>query len=73
MVNFSGSYPTTVEDVIIGFQRNDGSRFARPSGALMGPDGHFYYTSDGGDVQGLFRLRKKRGDAAIFNLLLLQE
>ena len=73
MVNFSGSLPTTVEDVIIGFQRNDGSRFARPCGALMGPDGHFYFTSDGGEVQGLFRLRKKRADAAIINLLLLQE
>ena len=57
MINFSGSYPATVEDVIIGLQRDDGSRFARPSGALMGPDGHFYFTSDGGEVQGLFRLR----------------
>ncbi len=59
MVSFSGSQPTTVEDVITGFQRNDGSRFARPSGALTGPDGHFYFTSDGGDIQGLFRLRRQ--------------
>jgi len=70
MVNFTGSYPTTVEDVIIGFQRNDGSRFARPSGALVGSDGHFYFTSDGGEVQGLFRLRSTKGSAAIIYLLL---
>lgn len=74
MVNFSGAHPTTVEDVITGFQRNDGSRFARPSGALMGPDGHFYFTSDGGDVQGLFRLRKLTtgGFKSAIMLLLLE-
>lgn len=63
MVNFSGAQPTGVEDVITGFQRSDGSRFARPCGAVMGPDGNFYFTSDSGDVQGLFRLRKQHSPA----------
>jgi len=56
MVNFSGNLAVSVEDVVTGFQRSDGSRFARPSGTIIGPDGQFYFTSDGGEVQGLFRL-----------------
>lgn len=58
MVKFSGANPISVEDAITGFQFSNGNRFARPSGAIMGPDGHFYFTSDRGDVQGLFRLRR---------------
>ena len=56
MVNFSENQAVSVEDVVTGFQRGDGSRFARPSGAIIGPDGQFYFTSDGGEVHGLFRL-----------------
>jgi len=59
MVRFVGANPVAVEDAITGFQRVDGTRFARPSGAIMGSDGHFYFTSDGGEVQGLFRLRRR--------------
>ena len=75
MVNFSQNQAVSVEDVVTGFQRSDGSRFARPSGAIMGPDGQFYFTSDGGDVQGLFRLVKLGPNeftniAPILNLLL---
>ena len=58
MVNFAGDQAVSVEDVVTGFQRSDGSRFARPSGAIIGPDGQFYFTSDSGAVQGLFRLVK---------------
>ena len=58
MVNFLGNQAVAVEDVVTGFQRSDGSRFARPCGAIIGPDGQFYFTSDGGEVQGLFRLVK---------------
>jgi len=58
MVKFLGANPVSVEEVITGFQRPNGDRFARPSGVMMGLDGHFYFTSDGGEVQGLFRLRK---------------
>ena len=56
LVRFSGNQPQGVEDMVTGFQRSDGSRFARPSGALIGPDGYLYFTSDSGDVEGLFRL-----------------
>lgn len=58
MVRFQGNDPIGVEDAVSGFQRADGSRFARPSGAIIGPDGNFYFSSDGGEVQGLFRLVK---------------
>ena len=58
MVNFSGNQAVSVEDAVTGFQRSDGSRFARPSGAIIGPDGQFYFTSDGGEMQGLFRLAR---------------
>jgi glucose/arabinose dehydrogenase len=55
-VDFSQAKPYPVADLISGFQRADGSRFARPSGVAVGGDGHIYFTSDGGDVVGLFRL-----------------
>jgi len=57
MVVFSNNEPQRVEDIVTGFQRNDGSRFARPSGVLVGRDGYLYFTSDRGDVEGLFRLK----------------
>ncbi len=57
MVKFLNGNPISVEDVITGFQRSDGSRFARPCGMVMGADGYLYFTSDDGEVAGLFRLR----------------
>ncbi len=60
MVSFSGGKPTgVVSDIVTGFQRADGSRFARPCGIIMGPDGNIYFTSDGGEVTGLFRLSRE--------------
>ncbi|MCL7489129.1 MAG: PQQ-dependent sugar dehydrogenase [Desulfobulbaceae bacterium] len=56
MVRFSDNAPTSVTDIVTGFQRADGTRFARPSGMVMGADGSLYFTSDGGEVTGLFRL-----------------
>lgn len=56
MVNFENQTAGSVQDIITGFQRSDGSRFARPAGVIVGFDGNLYFTSDGGDVTGLFRL-----------------
>lgn len=56
MVNFDGAPPLRAVDLITGFQRVDGSRFARPCGIATGADGHVYFTSDSGEVTGLFRL-----------------
>ena len=70
MVTFNGGQPSSVEDIVTGFQRGDGSRFARPCGMLMGSDGHLYFTSDAGDVTGLFRLRPIPLIAPLYELLL---
>jgi len=70
MVTFNGGQPSSVEDIVTGFQRGDGSRFARPCGILMGSDGHLYFTSDAGDVTGFFRLRPIPLIAPLYELLL---
>lgn len=56
LVIFEKNNPVRVEDMITGFQRKDGSRFARPCGVAVGADGNIYFTSDKGEVTGLFRL-----------------
>jgi glucose/arabinose dehydrogenase len=48
---------TRVDDLLAGLQRADGSRLLRPVGLAFGPDGALYISSDGGELQGLFRLR----------------
>jgi glucose/arabinose dehydrogenase len=75
MVEFSqeGRPSGVVQDIVTGFQRGDGSRFARPSGMLMGLDGRLYFTSDAGEVSGLFRLGPAPGGmniGALSELLL---
>ena len=73
MVHFKEGSPTHVTDVVTGFQRENGSRFARPCGMLMGNDGNYYFTSDDGDVTGLFRLTRRGKASSSINSLLLQE
>ncbi len=68
MVKFAQNQPQSVVDIITGFQRADGSRFARPVGALIGPDGHLYFTSDRGEVTGLFRLKPVKNTSAVVSM-----
>ncbi len=60
VVNFKDGQATDVKDLVIGFQRDDGSRWARPVGVAFGPDGALYFTSDSG-TEGLFRLTTSTG------------
>lgn len=56
VVRFHSGEARRVEDLVTGFQLEDGTRWARPVGVAIGPDGALYFTSDAG-AQGLFRLR----------------
>ncbi|MEX2164562.1 MAG: hypothetical protein WD823_10000 [Sulfuricaulis sp.] len=47
-----------VDDLVTGFQNENGDRWARPVGVAVGPDGVLYFTSDEG-INGLFRLSRK--------------
>ena len=57
-VRFKNGQAQRVDDLVTGFQLEDGDRWARPVGVAMGPDGALYFTSDGG-THGLFRLTAK--------------
>ena len=57
-VRFKNGEAQRVDDLITGFQRENGDRWARPVGVAIGLDGALYFTSDDG-VQGLFRLLLK--------------
>lgn len=57
LVRFENGRATRVDDLVSGLQLGNGERWARPAGVAFGPDGALYFTSDGGTVQGLFRLR----------------
>ena len=59
VVRFKAGHARTVEDLVTGFQLEDGRRWARPVGVAVGPDGALYFSSDSG-VKGLFRLKKPR-------------
>ena len=49
--------PAQVQDLITGFQKQNGQRWARPVGVTVGPDGAVYFSSDSG-IKGLFKLSK---------------
>lgn len=57
VVRFEGGEARGVDDLVSGFQLEDGERWARPVGVAIGPDGALYFTSDAG-MHALFRLRR---------------
>ena len=57
-VRFKNGEAVRVDDLVTGFQRANGERWARPVGVAIGPDGALYFTSDSG-TNGLFRLGLK--------------
>ncbi len=57
VVRFDNGRAQRVDDLVTGFQLADGTRWARPVGVAIGPDGALYFTSDS-EVQGLFRLSR---------------
>lgn len=57
-VRFKNGKAQRVDDLVTGFQLENGDRVARPVGVAIGADGALYFTSDSG-VNGLFRLRKQ--------------
>lgn len=59
VVRFDKGKAQRVDDLVTGFQLENGDRVARPVGVAIGPDGALYFTSDSG-VNGLFRLRRAR-------------
>lgn len=56
-VRFSNGEAQRVDELVTGFQLKDGSRWARPAGVAIGPDGALYFSSDS-DTEGLFRLSR---------------
>ena len=60
LVRFNkGQATTEVDDLISGFQNENGQRLARPVGVGIGPDGKLYFTSDSG-IHGLYQLSLSR-------------
>jgi len=59
VVRFREGQARRVDDLVSGFQLENGERWARPVGVAIGPDGALYFTSDS-DTHGLFRLSRKQ-------------
>jgi len=59
IARFENGEAKRVDDFITGFQLANGKRWGRPMGVGFGPDGSLYFSSDGGQIEGMFRLRKK--------------
>ena len=59
LVRFEDGEAVRVEALIEGFQNASGERLARPVGIAFGTDGALYFSSDGGAIEGLFRLTRK--------------
>ena len=60
LVRFAEDEAHDVVPLLEGLQDADGNRLARPMGIAFAADGALYFTSDGGVVEGLFRLRRQK-------------
>ena len=58
LVHFDEGAALDVVPLIEGLQDAKGNRLARPMGIAFVSDGALYFTSDGGIIEGLFRLRQ---------------
>lgn len=59
IVRFNKGKAIRIDELVTGFQLQNGDRWARPIGVGFGPDGALYFTSDGG-IHGLFKVSKMR-------------
>ena len=57
VVRFDNGKALRIDELVTGFQLDNGNRWARPVGVAIGPDGALYFTSDS-ETHGLFRLHK---------------
>jgi glucose/arabinose dehydrogenase len=53
-VDFDGAAPVSVQDFATGWQRPDGTRFGRPAGVVVAPDGSLIVSDD--DAGALYRI-----------------
>ena len=58
LVHFVGDEAHDVVPLLEGLQDSNGNRLARPMDIAFTSDGTLYFTSDGGVIEGLFRLRR---------------
>ena len=59
LVHFREDKASEVMPLIEDLQDTGGDRLARPVGVAFASDGALYFTSDGGIIEGLFRLRRQ--------------
>ena len=59
LVHFRKDKASEVMPLIEDLQDAEGDRLARPMGVAFASDGALYFTSDGGEIEGLFRLRRQ--------------
>ena len=59
LVHFRKDEASEVMPLIEDLQDPSGDRLARPMGVAFASDGALYFTSDGGIIEGLFRLRRQ--------------